>query len=207
MLFLSTASVSLYTVGNAFILGLLTDPTAVGYYSAAERIVKAVLGLLGPIAQAAYPRFSRMASESKVLALQWGRRMLAVMGSLGLNLSLAVFAGAPLIVRTVLGPDYGPSVMVMQILAGVCFPIAVSNVLGIQIMVPFGKHEVFAVILLGAGLINTALGVLLAPIWQESGMAVAVLLTETFVTGTMFIYLLLCQLNPLATPRPGKVVT
>jgi len=65
VLFLSRVSVSLYTVGNAFILGMLTNNTVVGYYSAAEKIVKSILGLLDPIAQAAYPRFSKMAAESR----------------------------------------------------------------------------------------------------------------------------------------------
>lgn len=197
MLFLSMASVSLYTVGNAFILGLLTNHTVVGYYSAAEKIVKAILGLLGPISQAAYPRFSKMAAESKALALQWGRRMLFLMGGFGFILSLAIFIEAPVIVKVVLGPDYEPSVTVMRILASLCFLIAISNVLGIQIMLPFGKDKVFTSILFSAGFINIAFAVLLAPLWQEFGMAVAVLLSETFVTGTMFIYLSLRQLNPL----------
>lgn len=197
MLFLSMASVSLYTVGNAFILGLLTNHTVVGYYTAAEKIVKAVLGLLGPVSQAAYPKFSKMASESKTLALQWARRMLIVMSGLGLALSLTLFASAPLIVRIVLGPEYEPSIMVMRILAALTLLISASNVLGIQLMLPFGKDKAFTAILLGAGLINIMLAILLAANYQASGMAIAVLLSETFVTIAMLIYLSLSELNPL----------
>jgi len=204
MLFLSTASVSLYTVGNAFILGLLTNHTVVGYYSAAEKIVKAVLGLLVPLAQAAYPRFSKMASESKDLALQWGRRMLFLMGGLGLALSITLFVGAPAIVRIVLGPEYEPSIMVMQVLAALPFLIGASNVLGIQLMLPFGKDKPFTSILLSAGLINIALAILFAPIWQEFGMAVAVLLSEAFVTVSMLIYLWLCHINPIMIKHVAK---
>jgi PST family polysaccharide transporter len=196
-LFLSQASISLYTVGNAFILGLLTNDVVVGYYSAAEKLVKAVLGVLGPITQAAYPKFSKMASESRVLALQWARRMLIVMSSFGLLLSLALFVGAPLIVRIVLGEEYEPSIMVMYLLAALPFLIAASNVLGIQLMIPFGKDKAFTLILFAAGLVNICLAIPLAPLWRESGMAVAVLLSETFVTGTMLIYLSVRQLNPL----------
>jgi len=198
MLFLSTASVSLYTAGNAFILGLLTNHTVVGYYGTAEKIVRTIVGLHGPISQAAYPRFSKMASESKALALQWSRRILLLMGGLGLILSTAIFIGAPIIVRIILGTDYESSIMVIRILAGLCFLIAISNVLGIQIMLPFGKDKVFTSILFGAGIINIILAVLLAPLWQESGMAVAVLFSEIFVTGTMFVYLSFLRLNPLA---------
>ena len=88
ILFLSMASVSLYTVGNAFILGMLTNPTVVGYYSAGDKIIRALMGLFGPITQAAYPRFAKMAADSKALALQWSRRLLFLMGGMGLASSI-----------------------------------------------------------------------------------------------------------------------
>ncbi|MEM2001682.1 MAG: oligosaccharide flippase family protein, partial [Candidatus Methanomethylicaceae archaeon] len=189
MLFLSMASVSLYTVGNAFILGLLTNHTVVGYYSAAEKIVKAISGLFGPISQAAYPRFSKMAAESKALALQWGRRMLFSMGGLGLILSLVVFVEAPLITKIVLGPDYGPSVTVIQILASLCFLIAMSNVLGVQIMFSFHYERAVFVRVLLAGLLNISIALLVVPVWSANGMALAVLVSETFVTVSYFAFL------------------
>ncbi|NLI41727.1 MAG: flippase [Caldisericales bacterium] len=197
ILFFSTASVSLYTAGNAFILGLLANATAVGYYSVAEKIAYAVLGLLSPIGQAAYPRFNKLAAHSKACALQWARRMLLSVASLGLMLSLILFIGAPIIVRLVLGPSYEPSIMVLRILAPLPFLVAISNVFGIQLMVPFGKDRVFAFILFGAGLVNLALAIALSPLWDESGMALAVLISEMFVAVVMFGYLSLKQLNPI----------
>ncbi len=189
VLFLSKASVSLYTTGNAFILGMLTNHTVVGYYSAAEKIVKTILGLLGPLSQAAYPRFSKMAAESKEKALYWGRKMLVFMGVMGLGFSVLIFLGAPLIVWVLLGPQYGPSVFVMRIIAFLPFLIALSNVLGIQLMIPLGMDRAFTLVLLSAGLLNVTLAVLLAPAWQAAGMAVSVLLSEIFVTSTMLFYL------------------
>jgi len=197
-LFLSTASISLYTAGNAFILGLLTNPTVVGYYSAAEKIVKGVMNLLGPVREAAYPRFSKLALESKAKALYWVKRLMLVMSGLGLLLSLALFLGAPLIVNLLLGSEYRPSVGILRVLAGVPLLVAMSNVLGIQIMLPFGKDRAFMAILFGAGLTNIAFAMLLAPRLQAIGMATAVLLSETFVTTSMFIYLQQCGLNPLS---------
>ena len=76
------------------------------------------------------------------------------------------------------------------------FLIAVSNVLGIQLMIPFGKDKAFALILFMAGLINVGFAILLASRWYESGIAVAVLISETFVTAIMFIYLREKHLNP-----------
>ena len=196
-LFLSTASISLYTAGNALILGLLTNHTVVGYYSAAEKIVKGLSSFLGPISQAAYPKFSKMALESKTLALQWGRRMLLFVIGSGLIVSIVLFWGAPLLVRMALGSGYETSTMVMRILAALPLLISVSTVLATQIMLPFGKDKAFTSIVFGAGCINTVLAILLVPVWQGSGMAVAVLISELFVTIALLIYLTLHQINPL----------
>lgn len=53
--FLSRVAVSIYTSANAFLLGLFTNNTMVGYYSIAEKLYRAIQSLYGPINQALYP--------------------------------------------------------------------------------------------------------------------------------------------------------
>ena len=196
VLFLSMASVSLYTVGNAFILGLLASPAAVGYYSAAEKIVKAVLGLTGPITQAAYPRFSRLAFESRASALQWGRRMLFLVGGAGLVLSLMLFIAAPFVIGIILGPQYEPSIAVMRLLAALPFLVAISNVLGVQIAFSFGLERAILYFIFIAGIINIITALILVPNFGANGMAMSVLIAECFVTLSYYVYLVTKGLNP-----------
>jgi len=199
-LFLSSAAISLYTSGNAFVLGLLTNPVAVGYYSAAERIVTSVAGLVGPFSQAVYPRFSRLARESRVQTLRWARKMLALTGSGSLVLSVLLFIGAPLIVNVFLGPKYTPSAAVIAILSPLPVLIAVSNVLGVQLLFPFGHEKGVLAVVLVAGLANITLAFLLAPRWQASGMATAVVISEAIVTLGYFAWTWVSNINPLDIP-------
>ena len=53
--FLSRVSVSIYTSANAFVLGLFTNNTMVGYYSVAEKLYLAMQSLYGPVVQTLYP--------------------------------------------------------------------------------------------------------------------------------------------------------
>lgn len=197
VLFLSGSAIVLYTSGNAFILGLMADDTVVGYYTAGEKVVRALVSLLFPLSTALFPRFSRMAEVSKAKALRWGKKLLFAMGGTGLLLFVATFVGAGFIVRLVLGSNYQSSVSIIRILALLPFLVAVSTVLGVQLMIPFGREKAIFFILLGAGCLNITLATLLAPVWKADGMAVSVLVAESFVSIAQFIYLWKAKLNPL----------
>ena len=57
--FLSRLSASLCVNTNTFIIGLIGSPVAVAYYTSAEKIYQAVMGLTNPINQVLYPYVSR----------------------------------------------------------------------------------------------------------------------------------------------------
>jgi PST family polysaccharide transporter len=197
-MFLFRGSVSLYTVGNAFILGLFVGPQYVGYYAGAEKISKAFLGLLNPVGQTLYPRLSRLVHSSKQQAAQLARVGLAVMGVGGITMGVAVFVFSPLLVQIILGRGFEAAIPVMRILCLLCPLIALSNVFGIQWMLPLGLDRQFNTIIVLAGLINFAAAVILAPRFAQIGMAWAVVIAETFVTSAIYILLRYRRLDPFS---------
>lgn len=197
-MFFFRSAVSLYTLGNAFILGLFATPQVVGYYAGAEKISKAFLGLFTPISQAFYPRISHLVRHTPLEAARLARVGLRVLGLGGLALGLGVWLGAPLLVRVLLGEGYEPAVPVLRILALLVPLIALSNVLGIQWMLPLGLDRPFNAIIVGAGFLNLALAVFLAPHLQHVGMALAVVISELWVTLGMWLYLRKRGKDPLA---------
>jgi polysaccharide transporter, PST family len=196
-MFVFRGSVSLYTAGNAFILGLFVSPLWVGYYAGAEKISKAFLGLLNPFSQALYPRLSHLVYHARDRAVRLARVAVAVMGIGGAALGATVFFLAPLLVRVILGPGYDHAVPVLQILALLPPLIALSNVFGIQWMLPLGMDRPFNTIILLAGAINLALAVILAPSYAAIGMACSVVTAESFVTGGIYLLLRWRGLDPL----------
>ena len=57
--FLSRVSTSLFTTTNSFLLGLVCGNTAVGYYSAAEKLYQAYNQLLSPFTGVLFPHIAR----------------------------------------------------------------------------------------------------------------------------------------------------
>ncbi|HLI62308.1 MAG TPA: flippase [Terriglobales bacterium] len=196
-MFLFRGSVTLYTTGNAFILGLFVAPRYVGYYAGAEKISKAFLGLLNPVSQSFFPRLSHLVQHARDRAARLLRVSLGLMGTGSLALGLVVFALAPTLIRLILGPGYTEAVPVLRVLSLLIPLIAVSNVLGIQWMLPLGLDRVFNQIIFAAGILNMALAVVLAPLFAQMGMAWAVVTSETFVTCGLYWSIRRCGLDPI----------
>jgi PST family polysaccharide transporter len=200
-MFLFRSAVSLYTTGNALILGTVAGPVAVGFYSGAERINKAFLGLLSPVSQAIYPRLSRLMSSDPSKSIALARISLGVMFGGSTIVAGVLYLASPVIVRVALGPGYERAIPVMRVLTILLPAIATSNVLGIQWMLPLGMDRIFNKIIISAGLLNLCLALWWARRWQEVGMASAVTVSECLVTFAMMIVLTKLRLSPLSDER------
>lgn len=188
-MFFFRSAVSLYTVGNVFILGLFLSPQQVAVYAGAERLTKAVLGMLEPLNRLFFPRLSHLVVHFPREAAQLARRLILLMGFVGFGGALLVVVLAPLIVQLLLGSGYGGAVPIMRVLAFLLPVVALSNALGIQWMLALGLDRAFNSIILLAGLLNLLLALLLVPSMGPIGMAYAVVVVEMFVTGAIGLYL------------------
>jgi PST family polysaccharide transporter len=197
-MFLFRSSVSLYTTANALILGALSTPAAVGFYSGAEKLVKAMLNLLTPLTQALFPRLSHLLTTDRDRAVWLARLSLLVMTSGGLLLCAGTMVAAPLITRIVLGPGYEAAVPVMRVLALLLPAIAVSTVLGMQWMLPLDMDAVYNKIIISAGVLNLLLASCLAGRWQQIGMAWSVVISEYLVTIAVCVVLVRRRISPLS---------
>lgn len=188
-LFVSTAAVSMYTNTNVFLVGLLAGNVEAGYFSAADKLVRAMQGLIAPITQAVFPHVSSLAAESKQRALQFARKTFFWMGGLTLIPCLLLLALAPWVALVCFGHAGTPSVPIIRWIAFLPFIIAVSNVLGVQSMIPFGLDRQFSRILIAAGIFNVFLAWPLIVHFGAVGAGIAVLSTECLVTLTMLVVL------------------
>jgi PST family polysaccharide transporter len=187
--FISTASVSLYTVSNVVLLGLVSGSAAVGFYSPAESVVRASQGMFAPISQAVYPRICGLTVNDPAKALSLMRRSLKVQGGVAFFLSVVLFIFSGPIVRIAFGPGYEKTVSVLYVMAVVPFLVGLSNSFGVLMMLPLGMKRAFSAILVISGIFNVLVLPLLAWGMASLGAAVAVVLTELFVTCAMYFVL------------------
>ena len=207
-MFLFRSSVSLYTAGNAFILGLFVSPQVVGYYAGAEKISRAFLGLLAPVCQTLYPRLSHLVHRERDRAARLARVGVALMAGGGTVIGVVVFFIAPLLVRIILGNDFAEAAPVLRILSLLMPLVGVNVALGIQWMLPLGLERAFNMIIVLAGLVNIGMATALASDYKGLGMAWAVVCAEAFVAVSIYAVLRFRKLDPLShQPKPhGEIV-
>jgi len=187
-IFVSTASITLYTTSNIFILGLLTNNTIVGYFSAADKIRAAIQGLFQNASTAIFPHLSKLFQESKTSAIKFIKNYLKLSVSIAIIVTIIMFILAKPIVLIVLGNNYLSSVNVFRIIVFLPLIILLSNIYGIQIMLNLGYKKEFSRIILFAGIVNLILSVILVPLYFEIGTAIAVVITELIVTTGMYYF-------------------
>ena len=188
-IFISNVAISLYTISTTFILGLFTNNTIVGYFAAADKIIQAFKGLMGPVSQTIYPYVSKKVHNSKEDGLKFIKKVAFYIGMFTSFVSLFIFVFAEFLVNLLLGTEYQNSIVVVQILALMPFMIGLSNVFGIQTMLNFERKKPFSQILIVGSIINLILSFILVPLYQHIGSAISVLIVESFITIAMFIYL------------------
>lgn len=199
LVFASTAGVSLYTNTNTVVVGLVAGPSAAGFFAVADKVVRGLHGLLTPIARVAFPRLAYQMSRDPAGAYELLRRLLRVQAWVSSLLTAVLFVSAPWIVNLLFGPEYAPATRVLQIMAPLLFIVAMSNVFGVQTMLPLGLQRQFSSLLLAAGMLNVVLILPLTAIMAHTGAAIALLVTETVVTLAMLL-LLLRRSVPLFKP-------
>lgn len=187
--FISTIAISFYTISNTFILGLFNNNTIVGYYSAAEKIARAVQGLISPLSQAIYPNISKLASESKTKANNFLYKLSWIISPGTFILSMVLFIFSEKIILVVLGAKYIPSIIVLKILAFLPFIVGSATVFANLFLLAFGYIRQWTQIIIFSSIISIFNAIIFVKIFNLSmiGIAINVIITELIILSLSFI--------------------
>ncbi|MFT6918570.1 MAG: PST family polysaccharide transporter [Cognaticolwellia sp.] len=185
-IFISTASISLYTTSVTVVLGIVSGAISVGYFTAADRLIKAVLGVYGPISDAFYPRINAAVADSKEKAVILITKLCKLILSIAMCMSITLFCLSDWIIQLLFGSEFSTSADLLKILAFLPVVISLSNIFGIQTLISFGYKKVFSRILIVTGCLSLLLLIPLTIFFAEYGAAISVLVTEVIVTFSMW---------------------
>ena len=184
-LFLSSLSGFLYSSSTVLILGIVAGSTEVGYFTAADKIVKAITSFLNPLTQSLYPHLSALKSISSEAPLRLLRSASIWIGAASLGLSMAAWLFAEPVGAFVFGRNFAESIRVLRILSPLPFLYGLSAAFGTLTMLVFEMDASMSRILLGCAVLNIVLTAVLAKAFGAAGAALAVVVTAFVMACSM----------------------
>ena len=182
--FISNISISLYTSTNTFILGLLTNNIVVGYYSAFEKIIRAITFLYTPIYQVFFPYVTKKYEINKIYAHKIIMKLLIVSFVSSIVLFSLISYFSDLIVSILLGNKYLIYISTFHILSLLIIVLPSAYVIFNLAFLMMKYDKIFMRLYLFGGFVNLFSVYIFVYIYQmrANGTALSLLITEIIIT-------------------------
>lgn len=187
-LFLPQVAIQIYTVLDKTMIGAITgSPLENGYYEQAEKVVKLSLTIVTSLGTVMMPRIACSYAHGKIDAIKEDMmRSYRFVWFLTIPMFFGFIAVSSNFVPWFFGPGYEKVVPLMQILSGLVIAIGLSNVTGIQYLLPTNQQNKLTLSVVIGAITNFVLNLLLIPHLQSIGAAIASIIAECVVTGVQF---------------------
>ncbi|WP_105325856.1 flippase [Acidaminococcus provencensis] len=187
-MFLPQIAIQIYTVLDKTMIGVITgSPLENGYYEQAEKVVKMSLTVVTSLGTVMLPRIAYAYAHKEYETIKTNMmRSYRFVWFLTLPMFFGFIAVSSNFVPWFFGPGYEKVIPLMQILSGLVIAIGLSNVTGIQYLVPTGQQNKLTLSVVCGSATNFTLNALMIPRYGAIGAAVASLIAEMVVTLAQF---------------------
>jgi PST family polysaccharide transporter len=189
-IFQSMIAINICTSSNTFILGLFASEAIVGYYSAADKLRVAFQGIQSVLSQTVFPYINSLVKKSYVDFIFFIKNLFKLEVSIGLTVSMILFIFSYQITDLLLGEKFTYSGELLRIISVIPFFSSLSNVFGIQIMLPLGYDKAFNRILSFSAVLHLIILLSLVPTYFATGTSVTAGITEFVVAFLTFWFVM-----------------
>jgi len=190
--FISTVAINTYTTTRIFAVGLLTNNIITGYYSIAERITGIIQTFpLTALAQAIFPRLSRIYARSKKQALDLMHKVQHSTTLIYLFTIPVIFFISPLVVKLACGTQFPEVVISLKLLLLSIFFIS-ANAFKVQFLLVCSRPDIYSRIHIFAALLGLPLIFVFIHYFSFLGAAAASITIEAviFISTSQILYTL-----------------
>lgn len=180
--FAMSCATTVYTNLDTAMLGFMATNDDVGYYNAAVKIKTILVSIVTSLGTVLLPRASyyvERGMKDELMRICQKAMNFVLLISLPLMLYFTLFARQGIYFLS--GDAYEGSVLPMQVIMPTLFFIGMTNVLGMQILVPLGKEKAVLVSEIAGAVVDLILNALLIPRFTSVGAAIGTLVAELVV--------------------------
>lgn len=198
----------IYTNLDAVMLGFMKTDEDVGYYNAAVKIKTILVSIVTSLGTVLLPRVSYYVEHGqmdKFREISAKALNFVVLAAVPLMIYFMIFARYGIYFLS--GSAYEGSILPMQIIMPTLLFIGITNILGIQILVPLGKEKIVLYSEIAGAVTDLILNTLLIPPFASAGAALGTLAAEFVVLIVQYAALKDLVKNLFQKISYGKIVT
>ncbi|MDQ3683299.1 MAG: flippase [Bacteroidota bacterium] len=189
LFFLTSTAVSLYTFFDTIMLGIISGSLAVGFYTTGLKVVKLSQTFVNDLSGVLLPRMAFLIETDDQFEInRIINKSLQYAFTISIPLSIFFFLLAPEIIIVLASQQFAPSIDVLRILCVLPLIVGLSNVFGIQVLLPFGKEKKVLIAVVAGCVSSLCLNYILCPVYAQKGAAISCIIAELIVTFLMFLY-------------------
>lgn len=188
--FAMSCATTIYTNLDSVMIGFIKGATENGYYNAAVRIKSILVSIVTSLGAVLLPRASYYLENNYIDEFKKISKKainFVILISIPMMIYFIMFAKESILFLA--GDSYAKSIAPMQIIMPTLLFIGLTNIMGIQMLVPLGKEKYVLYSEIAGALIDLVLNALLIPCYGAAGAAVGTLVAEVVVWIVQFKYL------------------
>ena len=185
--FAMSCATTIYTHLDTVMLGFMATDEDVGYYDAAIRIKAVLVSIVTSFGTVLLPRASYNI-EHGLWDDFWriSKKAINYVFLVASPMMLYFIFFAKEGIYFLSGPAYTGSIIPMQIIMPTLLFIGLTNILGIQVLVPLGKEKVVLYSEIAGALVDVIINIILIPKFRSAGAAVGTLVAELVVLAVQY---------------------
>ncbi len=188
--FAMSCATTIYTHLDTVMLGFMASDIDVGYYNAAVRIKSILVSIVTSLGAVLLPRASYYVQNNQMEEFHKITKKainFVFLVSIPLMLYFIFFAKEGIYFLS--GEAYTGSILPMQIIMPTLLFIGLTNIMGIQMLVPLGLEKKVLYSVIAGAVVDVILNALLIPRFVSSGAAIGTVAAEIVVFVTQYIAL------------------
>ena len=185
-MFVPTIAISIYTVLDKTMIGIITKNAAEnGFYEQALKISRIALTVVTSLGAVMIPRIGYLFEKhDNDLVRQYMYRSYRFVGFIGIPMGLGLLAISPNFVPWFFGKGFEGVIPLIGVLGFLLLSIGINNVTGIQYLIPTKRQNTFTKTVLIGACVNLIANICLIPSLGAIGAAIASVLAETIIAIT-----------------------
>lgn len=186
--FAMSVATTIYTHLDTVMLGFMKSDIETGYYSAAVKIKSILVGVVTAASGVLLPRVTYyIQNGNNDDFIRIAKKTLNFVFIIGASFAVYFIIFAHEGIYFLSGSAYENSIVPMQVIMPTVLLIGLTNVMGIQMMVPLGKEKLVLYSEIAGAVINLIINAALIPRLASTGAAIGTLVAEIVVWIVQYI--------------------